>query len=148
MSNNKKWWIVFGYTILILATLPWARQLWDFVGNRNGFFALIGLYVCSAGLLYIRIRSIIFIGLFSIIAVAIFRLIPLPIERIHFIEYGLLGWLSYWAGGKKALIYVIAIGIIDELIQGILPNRYFDMRDIIMNIIGGGMGIIMGVYGR
>lgn len=148
MSNNKKWWIVILYTVLILVSLPWARQMWDFVGNKNGFFILIGLYVCSVGILYIRIRNILFIGLLGIIIFAIFKLIPLPIERIHFIQYGILGWLAYLAGGRKAFFYVIAIGILDELIQGILPNRYFDIRDIFMNIIGGCIGIGIRFYER
>lgn len=148
MSNNKRWWVVVAYTLLVLASLPWARQMWDFVGDRDGFFILIGLYVCSVGILYIRLRNIFFIGLLGIVAIAIFKVIPLPIERIHFIQYGILGWLSYWAGGRKAFLYVVAIGIIDELIQGILPNRHFDIRDIFMNIIGGGIGIVIGIYER
>lgn len=141
---NKKWLIVIAYTVLILATLPWARQIWNFVGDRNGSFIIIGLYTASI----IRIRDIRLIGLLAVIAIAIFKLIPLPVERIHFIEYGVLGWLSYWAFGRKAFVYVITIGIIDELIQGVLPNRFFDMRDILMNIVGGGLGIAMRVYER
>lgn len=141
---NKKWLVVFIYTILILAILPWARQVWGFVGDRNGLFIIIGLYVGSI----IRIRNIWLMGLLAVIAIIIFKLIPLPIERIHFIEYGILGWLSYWAFGKKALIYVVTIGIIDELIQGALPNRIFDTRDILMNVIGGGLGIAMRIYER
>lgn len=145
---DKKWLIVVAYTILILATLPWARNLWDLAGDRNGFYILAGLYICSAGFLYIRYKNIFIIGLLGSIGFAIFKLIPLPIERIHFIEYGILGWLSYWAGSKKAFLYVVTIGIIDELIQGILPNRYFDIRDIFMNVIGGCIGIFMRLYER
>lgn len=141
---NKKWLIVIAYTVLILATLPWARQLWAIVGERNGFFIIIGLYAASI----IRVRDVRFISLLTVISIIIFKLIPLPIERIHFIEYGILGWLSYWAFGWKAIFYVITIGIIDELIQGILPDRFFDMRDIWMNVIGGGLGIMMRIYER
>lgn len=141
---NKKWLIVIAYTLLILATLPFARQLWAIVGERNGFFIIIGLYTASI----ISIRDIRLICLLAVIAIVIFKLIPLPVERIHFIEYGVLGWLSYWAFGRKAFIYVVTIGIIDELIQGVLPNRFFDMRDIFMNIAGGGLGIAMRIYER
>lgn len=136
--------IVIAYTLLILVTLPFARQLWDLVGERNGFFVIIALYTASI----VCVRNIRLIGPLVVIAIAIFKLIPLPIERIHFIEYGVLGWLSYWAFGKKAIIYVITVGIIDELIQGALPNRFFDMRDIMMNIVGGGLGMVMWIYGR
>lgn len=145
---DKKWLVVFLYTLIILITLPWARNLWDFVGERNGFFLLAGLYIWTTGFIYIRYKNIFLIGFFCVSAFLIFKLIPLPIERIHFIEYGTLGWLSYWAGGKKAFPYVIAIGIIDELIQGLLPNRFFDIRDIFMNVIGSFIGIFLRLYER
>lgn len=134
--------IVIVYTVLILASLPWARQIWDLAGDRNGFFILIGLYAGSI----ICVRNIWLMGLLAVAAVLVFKLIPLPVERVHFVEYGVLGWLSYRAFGKKAVIYVIFIGIIDELIQGVLPDRFFDLRDIFMNITGGGIGIVMRQY--
>lgn len=140
--------IVVVYTIIILAALPFARQVWSVVGDKNGFLLLSGLYAGSLGFLYIRIRNIIYIGVLAFITFVIFWLVPLPIERIHFVEYGILGWISWRAFGKGAFIYVISIGILDELIQGVLPNRVFDFRDICMNLTGGGIGIYMRNYGR
>lgn len=73
-------------------------------------------------------------------------IIDLPEEQVHFIEYGILSGLIYIALSHNVhniSIYflctfiVFAFGAIDEVIQWILPNRVFDIRDIIMNGIAG-----------
>lgn len=166
MSNKKRWWVVIIYTLLILASLPVARQTWNFIGTKNGFFILVGLYTGTIGVLYAKTRKLFLICIISILAIAVFRFINPPIVRIHFIEYGVLGWLSYWAGGKKAFvplkvgrrrmrpllltgfIYVLAIGILDELIQKFIPNRVFDTKDILMNLMGGSIGFVLKMYER
>ena len=80
-----------------------------------------------------------------------------PAERVHIIEYGLLGWiLSRDLAADciktscmiKALLLCIIVGTIDELLQYILPYRIFDVRDIIFNGMGGFWGIITYILGR
>ena len=36
-----------------------------------------------------------------------------------------------------------AIGYGDELLQGILPGRYYDLRDVAMNALGAVLGILV-----
>lgn len=73
-----------------------------------------------------------------------------PAKKIHIPEYFLIGSCAYlvltrafvstrhrlWA----ALIYVSFIGVHDEVIQGLLPDRYFSYIDIIVNISSGAVG--------
>lgn len=163
MSNNKRcpalfrkragrWTVVVLYTLIILATLPFVRNVWDWVGESRGYILLISLYCGAAGFIYIRYKNILFLGLIFLISLAIFKLIPLPIERIHFIEYGVLGWLVWRAAGEKkwgfviALGYIVVISVLDEVIQGILPNRFYDIRDIWMNIVGGCIGLVLRMH--
>lgn len=154
MSNNKRWGLVVFFSLIIFATLPFARNAWDFIGDKNAYIMLLGMYCVSAGYIYYRYKKLYILALLFIFTAVIFKLIPLPIERIHFVQYGLLGWMAYWAAGKHkwaffiALIYVVTIGVLDEVIQGILPNRYFDWRDIWMNIIGGCLGLGFRNYAR
>ena len=143
MSNTNRWILRIVYTLIVLVALPWVRAIWNFIGDKTGAVIIILLYAGSVIGYYLYTRKILFIICLSILIALIFIWVPLPVERIHFIEYGIMGWLAYRAGGKKAFIYVIAVGIIDEIIQGILPNRIYDMRDIWMNIIGGGLGMIL-----
>jgi len=73
-------------------------------------------------------------------------ILELPEEQVHFIEYGILSALVYVAlshGVKSKSIYIISaiivftFGTIDEIIQWVLPNRCFDIRDLVMNGIAG-----------
>ena len=69
--------------------------------------------------------------------------IKYPEEKLHFIEYGCLAFLVFQAISvdvKNQWAYVYAFlfcGIIgwgDEGIQGLLPNRYYELKDIFLNL--------------
>ncbi len=75
-------------------------------------------------------------------------------ERTHLFEYSVIGLLVYQAllerkrnGGLAANVPLSAIllttllGIVDELIQALLPNRVFDIRDIGFNALAGLMAV-------
>ena len=73
-----------------------------------------------------------------------------PIERIHFVKYGLLAILIF-AGQSgnntlrkliPAIILSSSLGCIDESIQYFVPNRVFDMRDILLNLTGSLYGAV------
>ena len=75
------------------------------------------------------------------------------VERIHFIEYAVLGLLISRAVNVLTLhgiIYtgclVTLIGAVDEIIQWFLPNRVGDMRDVFMNSVGGLSGLWLGKF--
>jgi VanZ family protein len=90
----------------------------------------------------------------------IFSLYPLiamktssPEEQLHFLEYGLVGVLFARAisGGQHYTwkIYSGALalgglaGWIDEILQGLLPNRHYDVRDIWLNIVSVALGLAL-----
>jgi hypothetical protein len=53
-------------------------------------------------------------------------------------------WSSAFRGGVGvALGFVFTVGVGDEIIQWILPNRVFDLRDIFFNWVGGIAGILL-----
>ena len=78
-------------------------------------------------------------------------------ERIHLLEYGVLGWFvsrDLIRGRSKKLkdiilagLFATVVGIIDEGFQAILPYRFFDIRDILFNSLGGIWGIILYLLG-
>jgi len=81
-----------------------------------------------------------------------FYWLKIPEERIHFVEYGVLGYLCGWMLNNlghwpekrlHGLILLAFIGTFDELIQKILPNRIFDLHDIFFNIASSWCGIFM-----
>jgi hypothetical protein len=69
-------------------------------------------------------------------------ILELPEEQVHFIEYGILSALIYVALthdiNNRSIYFISALivfvfGTIDEVVQWLLPNRFFDIRDLIMN---------------
>ncbi len=73
-------------------------------------------------------------------------IIDVPEEQVHFIEYGILSGLIYIALSHNihnisiyflCAFIVFIFSAVDEVIQWILPNRIFDIRDILINGIAG-----------
>ncbi len=77
----------------------------------------------------------------------IIYIVDVPEEQVHFIEYGILSGLIYIALTldihNNISVYflsafiVFVFGAVDEVIQWLLPNRIFDIRDILINGIAG-----------
>ena len=77
----------------------------------------------------------------------------LPEERIHLVQFGLLGMLACpslkgredngWIWLWKPLLFVFLVGLSDEVLQWFLPDRVFDLRDIFFNTLGGIWGILL-----
>jgi VanZ family protein len=75
-------------------------------------------------------------------------------ERTHLFEYGLVAILIHQALAERkrhgrqiaapALCAVVAtslLGWLDEAIQWLMPNRAYDLRDVGLNALAGGMAI-------
>jgi len=97
----------------------------------------------------------------------IYQFIPNPYEFTHLPEYAILSVLIVRALDKKNVRNIGAekekniksatiknsyflsgagtgvIGIADEIYQYFLPNRYFTLYDIFLNILGGILGLLI-----
>ena len=156
-----KWWAITAlYVVFIYATLNIAPGVWDRVndllGGRNDFILYI-VYAAAALVLFYYVivikkeKNILkYVALILFIAayVMILKYAQHAREKIHMIEYGLLGIMLYNAlkidlGRFDIKLYLLGaficalVGYVDELIQGVLPNRVFDRRDIFMNAVSG-----------
>ncbi len=155
-------WVITGiYLSAIYLTLPLMPYL------VRGMFGIVGYdgfaNIANSILLIIAVLLVRHIGKIGFRA-GLLALPPLfvtvlvafqmdkAVERLHFLEYGLLGILVCRASGYPkglklvaAFIGVVTAGAIDESIQYFLPNRYWDVRDIWFNAIGGGMGLWLGL---
>ena len=76
--------------------------------------------------------------------------IPIFAERIHILEYGLLGWLAMNDNLKaglrlrfivSSLLIVLFFSALDEEFQFFLPQRVSDLQDVFLNFLGGSWGI-------
>lgn len=88
--------------------------------------------------------TVVFLAAFAVM----FYLETNPGEKIHMLQYGVLGWLvhksfSFGFPATSRRLYVaagavvLAAGAVDEVIQGLLPNRYFTVHDVFVNGLSG-----------
>lgn len=82
---------------------------------------------------------------------AYFNLGPSSLERFHFLLYGMLGWLIFWtlAPERHSLRFylisvnlLLAVSCLDEILQGWVAGRYYDIRDIWINLFSGVIGLL------
>ena len=75
-----------------------------------------------------------------------------PAERLHLVEYGLMGYVLLRAlrfDLRPALAYLasfalaVLIGIGDECIQWVLPQRFFEVKDIQLNALSAALGLLL-----
>ena len=160
--REKEWvsWLFVGlWTLIIFLTIPFARAIQKFVylhwGRETFAYVVIGVVVaaCAAGVIYLlrtrmTLRSYVWLLVISAIFVKYTIELTSPEESLHFIEYGLLGFLAYRATSHRirdvSIYFVCAIlctiiGTIDELVQWLTPGRYWGLRDIWLNGFAGAL---------
>lgn len=156
------WFLVFLYIATILLIVPFARAIQSFVSARWGhsFFGYLVLIVIGAVFLILlffflfrlKIRSPANYLWLLLVTVIYFyftlKLWNVPVEAVHFLEYGLLGFFLFRALNfhiKDKNIYIIAflcgslVGIFDEILQWMIPLRYWDIRDVGLNAFSCGL---------
>lgn len=165
-KKKSLWLIIIVYVTVIYLTLPIMRPVLNFLYKTLGKDVLSlgvnGLLILAilSFLIFIFKNSnqgygrqalilvILLVG--GVVAMGYER----PEERLHFLEYGILGYLvlkatmnSWRLSVLSSFVLVSIIGIGDETIQRFLPNRVGDIRDVFMNSFGGLLGIgVMGVW--
>jgi len=154
------WWLIVGaYT----AVLPWSILVWDeavlHLGSEAAAMAPLLLAVAMAlaavGWLF-RLRQgwrqwgylLAALG----IGAGICQYVEFPAERLHLPEYILMTILvvrALRAGGCPGhqpvwtLAICLLLGIVDEIMQGLIPARFFDFHDIAVNGLASFAGILV-----
>ncbi len=161
-SREKVLWI-FSLIILlgILLSLVIGRPLLDMFANQNlqAIWFLLGMLIFGACMILYGATSttsfievVLVLGIVAVYLMLFLRL-GLP-ERSHLIEYSALSltihqalyerikqgrkirFIGLWAIGISSLI-----GLIDETIQIFIPDRVFDVNDILFNCLSAIMAI-------
>jgi hypothetical protein len=158
--KSRLWAIIWAYILLIYLTLPLMRSMLNFLKESVGRDA-IGLTLNTMllawgfALLALGMRlgwkSLLHIAAPLALILAVASQLPIPEERFHFLQYGLLGILvlktaraETWRQLAWMSLFVVLIGMGDELIQWWLPNRVGDLRDVGMNSLAGVLGVWIG----
>lgn len=75
------------------------------------------------------------------------------VERVHFVEYGLIGFLFYrvWreAGDPSIVILPLLagflVGTLDEFLQWFIPFRVGEAHDVFLNVVSIGCGLLFAI---
>ncbi len=154
--------------VLILAFAPIGRPIQKFLRGEltaalgpGGMMIFVLAIFLGGGIFFIYTSRLWRLPLTNILSTAIILLagigysfsLPIPEERIHLVQFGLLGLLacpslkgsnlSGWIWLWKPLLFVFLVGLSDEVLQWFLPDRVFDLRDILFNTLGGIWGILL-----
>ena len=164
ISKKKLWQLIIIYVIFIYVSLPFfpafitslrgfiSKELLNFISVvlTVSFFLMLSVWIYKK-----KYKSKQFLLIISPLLLLTYLSISLDVwvERIHFVEYAILGLLISRAVNvinPQRLIYtfclVSLIGAVDEIIQWFLPNRVGDMRDVFMNSVGGLSGLWLGRF--
>jgi hypothetical protein len=161
ISQKWRWGIVIAYTLAMYIFLPFGPQFWMYVLGQWGdsinymgwfFVCVLGAYFLIHLIFQKEAREPAVYLAFFLISCACLVILKYMCstgpERFHPLMYGILGCIVFWAfknDVKKTRVYlyttilVFFLGLIDESIQCILPMRVFDVKDILINWLSGGM---------
>ncbi len=163
MSRKTKDWILaLAYVLFIYLTLEIVPRPLAYLRSHGILrLSLAILYTTCLVLIFsyyfsrsdrsaIQLMGLLFtVGGFFFVA----RYIRTPEEQTHFLEYGLVGVFFFRAlrhhTGNSLTTFALAFvlgsiaGIIDEIIQGFLPSRHYDMRDVFLNMVSIFLGLTL-----
>ncbi|MBW7909261.1 MAG: VanZ family protein [Kiritimatiellae bacterium] len=158
MDAPRDWVPVLLWMALIYCAIPLARRIQYFVteyASRDAFEWAVYLAIAVgsvATVLAYRARSRALglrqwgaLGaLVGAFAWGAWHLRANPEEALHLVEYGVLSLLLYRAFSRRYRdrgAYVVSfllgalLGIVDEVIQWVTPARFFDFRDVAINVL-------------
>ena len=164
VSKNRLWAFIIIYVLFIYVSLPFfptfIKALSSFISKELlnllslvlsvSFFLMLSVWIYKK-----KYKLNQFLLIISPLLLLTYLSLSLDVwvERIHFVEYAVLGLLFSRAVNVRTLhgiIYtgclVTLIGTVDEIIQWFLPNRVGDMRDVFMNAVGGLSGLWLGRF--
>lgn len=154
---RERRWLAFGaYVVVVFGTVPLTRQVLLALRNTDllgatvtGSYALAVASVVHYVLFNRRLADwIAFAVVAALLCVVTVLLLGLaiPEERVHFLQYGAMALLARNALARgtdgnahaaRNLLLGVALtstlGLLEECLQGLVPQRVFDWRDVAMN---------------
>jgi VanZ family protein len=159
------WTSITVFTGLIYSTLAVVSKVRKFLVEKYGngifdhiywLFGIIGVLLVWYAFRKYKGKELVFrlvtVGLFTVVYGYYLSGMKHAIERIHFLEYGILGTLLYaalsrhirnWTAVILSLHMVYWIGLGDEAIQWLLPSRVGEIRDSVINLFSGLLGVAL-----
>ncbi len=168
---TRRYAVPVGVSLLFIAWSPFIGQIRDLVKQALGesFAAIIGLLLGMTVLAAVvwgvrhicerRVPRLALMALALVLFVSYATAMQTgvadvdAVERIHFVEYGLVATLFYRAmqgtalGAVVPLVLLVGtlVGIGEEWLQWLVPTRVGDVRDVVLNMYALGCGLLFAV---
>ena len=173
MTSRRRWWLFVAiYVGLLFAMQPRLGFIVDGLKERwgvAGFERAMLAAAVAVGVLFVGLAArvwrlasstdrLLLIGAGALYLLGV-SLLEIPQERLHYMEYGTLAALVYfacrratswnpgiWPAAVVAIVVTFGFGYLDEVLQGALwERRYFDWRDVLLNGQAAVLGTIASV---
>ncbi len=147
---------IWASILIISSTFLRGVQLWleQMLGGSGlsgviWFALLAAVVIVISSILRSQLRTrLVPLACILIIGVLVAKNIENPVERVHLLKYGVLGWLAASdtsRGSIQASILLsvtlgVVVSTIDEVLQSVLPQRIGDTRDVVFGAIGSFLG--------
>ncbi|MBI2505135.1 MAG: VanZ family protein [Candidatus Latescibacteria bacterium] len=161
VERSRAWGLALLYIAFVYSTIPLMPQVWKtLIEYTEGAVRYLGIGgVVGLGIfLLLKVRprrrqtyaALLAIGL--VYAYLLHRFARFPAERLHLVEYGLVSYFLLRALSLDlppprayivALLLTSLVGTGDELIQWVSPERVFEVKDVQLNIVSGGLGLLV-----
>ena len=163
---SRRWAALAAYTALVYAAIPFTGEL-----GLAFLRTTVGQWVFGPGLVLIVVVGAtgVLVWLqrrgaprwaYALIGITggaylttLHSLAVRPLERIHLPEYGVMAWLAWlavrghrtpaWLAYVAAVVITAALGLGEELIQHVVPGRFFDWQDVRLNALSGVLGLLV-----
>ena len=154
------------YTILILVSIPYVWRIEVFLRSHNllmiTVYILLALYISVLLAVMVRyaehrIRAFLILTFYTVVYAVIILYVRGFDKKAHLIEYGILTYLIHdlvrdrfpgRGGYLLSFIAVSMIGLVDELLQTLVPQRSFDLGDIGSNMLAAFLMLVLIVIMR
>ncbi len=158
-EHERRFWLLALVLVGgIYSTLSVAREVAEFLRERNLLRVSVGAVfaLVVVAVLVWAVRQRFGLRAWTVLALgaAAFawgvRAVSPPEVKLHFVEYGLLGGLLFLAlsarGARLAPLGAILLtglaGWLDEGIQYLLPSRWYDIEDVLINAVAGAIAVV------
>ena len=164
-KKSQAWLAVVFYLAFVFATIPLLPIAWGVLNEYTaGAVRYLGIVAVALAVLGATVGSwrslrrhpwssgLILVFVVSAYAYLLNRFAVYPAERLHLVEYGFVSFflfralalhMSHGAAYAMSFLLTAMVGFGDETIQWVLPERYFELKDVKLNIVSGGLGLLL-----
>jgi len=149
--------------LLMVVSATFTRQLMEFTvkhAGKGGFRIFVTVILIGTAALFFAgeikrlvkpAKVLLMLGLLTVALLFAWK-IRLPQVRMHILMYAVVGWLASrdamrqertWKKIVLAWLFAASAGILEELLQRLLPYRVFDISDIIFNLEVATLGVML-----